>query len=1692
MGRRGFGHGVARQRPQTHGSLIGTSALGRLSPGVLWDGTEGSGFSSVPTDPERTTAKPALRLIEPPSQSFTNSLTVGALAFANNNGTLIDGIEKVRFHYEGNAIDVFGPTTRALQRADGSTFECLGYWIELLKPYHESGDAQLYIEAFASDPTMQNRIIGPYRFSPVDQLHDFDLTVSPSQPLSANNFHEVSDAIDFLKGEAARNPRILVTEPHPSGFYGLPLTLGIYGGGKGRCLIQASTPVTFGYPGFTNDAAAVMRPRYDGLHFQGSNITFDMRFVSHIVDEEMGELPWFDRVNFTISGEGRGEYWRKGTRPLPWIARNGAWWTECSFNNVKEPVIFSPLARGCIMEEGYGDVATDALCIIGNRIRDWTSAQVWQVNAEALSISGPADSTVSITGGNDTNGRVITAKVNGTSVDTFTVGSGETYFTGAAGDGYTVQDVADWINGLAGWSASVLDDTRRASALSLAGQKGAAVTDVDTSSAVTFVTYFDLHTDWYSQNQAGPEENVISFGNITSGFKGQSIFITADKGAKDFFFVNDAFDNEPDLNLSQLEGPHSHVVIAHVSSTTQNLLLRVQTDYDPDSYCLIANSAFSAITWSTIGTPDPDLTITNNVVDQGSPNPQFSTGTTVGGTPESKYVETAIGDFTAIGELLDNAKATAFTFDAEGRPRGGTEPAGAIGLGVAEAPEYPSPAPVVFAPPQEEETLKFASVRFPAENGEDANGVNGGLAIPNSNALLERASPGDTPLLATDGALAVLWKVPRKIYDGLKRSPIILGTDRSAASSAAANQLRLSYVSGADNSNPANVGKFRLFLQGAPANGSLNIYSDALPDSFSDWLMITPRVSAGSISLDVFDLASGVILAGPSTALPAGWAGVSAFARDLGLGIFRPDQFPQDHTDLFGNTGYARGECAGLLFLETSGSDEDWASFAKGSDPIGIWPGEVRAWFPLTDGTALDLARQSNLATDVAFSDDLVQLGTLLPGSTARGQSETQFLRVKDLPDPALIPVYHATMRGDFRVTLSMSGQTAGAAIEALFLDDADVIHQDWTNVGTAVSHGDVTVTANLEPRIYRAKFRIVGGNQCEVNSDIVVGPGIVFNGQSQCDFTFGLGLDELDGATTNFAFDAGVGERTFVAARSRVGTASLQKPALFRAAQKPGTVGDGFIAAANGLAASAPSHWPIILIETSVSGTTIADTLADDPSPTPTSSDNRDMADIYAITDLLMGRDAQDRAVITCWTQFWHSSGSVVAYAESFLPPLLDGTATTAVPVVDDYPYSGASIHPVFPFVHLEPNRIISASATSDPATTQDTRIEHQTRQNLRDNEGAFAYILGAPSDVHRLEQDIFTHPAPGERYGSRFVAENAIQSVKPVLGLAGGYEGPVAVQDAVFVDTDNLAIDVTFTGPAGFALGVLNEGTVSGFEVGDDVTGFTASIIADDIIRLTKHDGAWGSDIEVELKPGGPGNYGAGHDESAYVDGALVNTVDGCLVRGTGAAIVATGGGTNTTGPGDNPEEDLIAAMDVTGGQSAYHDYTLAGGSPWNSPDQTVNGNDHTQTISFRFPGSNGEFDGTTAANQAISGGLFTVTLAFTKNDASTRGFLVAISSNPGLQYLQGSNIPLPYTTKVDGVVIATENDLYNAFHQSGQVVVEMTGVDRDGDTILAIGRNSASAQGTIPKVAIIDEAAMGVQLEQARANALLAVVT
>lgn len=792
-------------------------------------------------------------------------------------------------------------------------------------------------------------------------------------------------------------------------------------------------------------------------------------------------------------------------------------------------------------------------------------------------------------------------------------------------------------------------------------------------------------------------------------------------------------------------------------------------------------------------------------------------------------------------------------------------------------------------------TPAFASVRMPPENGElnSAATGNGGLYIANTADLLKVSVAGDKPLFASAGAIAGIVRFPVRVYSGIRRGPIVLG-NFTLNSGTANRRISVGLISGADNGNLANRWKFRVRLIGEGGSfGTVDIYSAALPVEDCDTWLWAVRYDGTNFVVDAWNTLTGAKVAGTSVAKPGGWAGIATLTGDLGIGVARRDSsgtlastFPQDDTNVFGhvNIGYLRGEVGGTLFLEEAGSDAEWEDMALGADPATIWTDTIRAWYPMVSGGALSLAPVKNLASNVVVGN-LAQLGTVLPGSTLRRQTEAKYLSVKNLPDPAICGVRRATLdpanpgaaRGWFTATLTMAGQSAGQNIEALIWRASDnAVVLNWGTVGTSVASGDVTVRADLPPGTYRARFRI-GSDVCEFNADIVVAPVVLVNGQSQARYVFGLYLTELGVNTVlNTQWDAGVGERTYVAAKGN--TSSINPIAIWRAALTPAQVGDGIVAFANTIAASPdyPADWPIVVVDTSIGGTTIEDTLE--------TGGTRDMSDIYDIVEQFAGRDAGGQIDITSWVQYWHSSGSVTEYAQTFIPPMLDGTTVGSI-TPDDYFRSGLVIDPAFDFLHMEPNRNINTVLGASSNT--DSRTEHLVRANLRQQEPNYDYTIGAPCDVHRLTSNVFTHPDQNQTYGSPWVAEITAKSVLRMWGFAGGWAGPVAVASAQFTDGTRNVIDVTFTGPAGFALGVLNAGAISGFEVANDRSTFSAAIVGTNVVRLTKSSGSWSAGATVELKPGGPGDYGTGFDEAAFMNGALINTADGMLVRGTDAPV-------------------------------------------------------------------------------------------------------------------------------------------------------------------------------------------------------------
>jgi hypothetical protein len=681
----GFGPNSRKGRPFEAIAAVEAAALSLLEPGASWDGTLGSGFASVPSDPARTTAKPACRLLVPPDQFFTDELVVGVAAAANNAGSLYQnlGLAEVVFHFEGASHSVTEPTYCSFADDNGDEVTYLGWWIKLKKPASGSGSGNLYVEAVPADPSMQSRVTGPYAFHPREELHDVELTVAPTQSeVAGERYQSVSAAFSYIKAVSAENPRVHFAE---TGTFVLSGGGGTYAP-TGYCTITADVPVTFAKSGYSNDSQAIMRPLINGLWLKGTNITLDMRYVSEIYHENLPRDHVLSGINITNSApEGREALWRSGPRFIGWTVRGNAWFLECSASEVSNVCIDASLVRGGDYSQLSEDIFADARCIVGTAVTDHSDNGLNNdVPAMTVSYSGAeATATLERSGAVDPSNVLYTARW-GSSSASFNVGNTYNHYAGNTGDGYTIQDVADWLNGLgSGFTATVLDNSRRASAGTLAGLKGAGFGAADCKSApLTVMTSFDRHGDWFQQRYNNISENVIAYDNCSVGTQTQNIFISSNRDARDFVFFNCAFWNDPvasdywdpDILQSQLGRNNvtfSHVVIAHCTMANQAIALRTEmSGFDLDPYCLIANNALRDVAFS--GAEDTDVMVTGNHLHSGASGVAIAAGTSFGGDESDLFTDPANGNFAPDpqGALLQNLKTPAVSKDRNhnGRP----------------------------------------------------------------------------------------------------------------------------------------------------------------------------------------------------------------------------------------------------------------------------------------------------------------------------------------------------------------------------------------------------------------------------------------------------------------------------------------------------------------------------------------------------------------------------------------------------------------------------------------------------------------------------------------------------------------------------------------------------------------------------------------------------------------------------------------------------------------------------------------------------------------------------------------------------------------------------------------------------------------------------------------------------------------
>lgn len=678
----GFGQSPGARRSA---QLLGRGdGLPEVAPSSQWTGAAASGFSLIPNDPARTTAKPACRLLVPPGQRFTTTIAVGVAAFANDGGTLIGGIDRVRFHYEGSTIDLVEPSVYTFRAANGAIVSYYGYWAQLKRLGPDSGEALLYVEAIPADATMQARVIGPFSFYPHPTRHDREYTVDPQAPQSATNFHTFDAAVARVKADLPLNPR--VTFKRAMNDVAMTFAGTTYAPAGGYLTVEAEAPVTFGRTSIgitaTVDSDSNLRPRLTGLWLKGANITVDYAFVDSMFAED-GKDYVLDGINLTNS-RGAGSLWRGGPYFTGARVRGNPWFLECAISNLENVCAAANLVRGGVIRDVSRDIFADARCVVGTRVERHDDTG-FNDDTPALSVvynGSAATASVARSGAVDPNSATFTFKW-GTNSRTFVVGKTAANYARTTGDGYLFSDVVNFINATLkgldpGWSATLLETKgRRASSASLAGLKGQGFGDTSCKTTPrTIVSNFDAHGDWYQQRFNALTENVIAYRNVAFDMQTQNIFISSNLPARDYIFISNALGNDPvgsdyfietsvfsQIGRSNAANAMSHVVVAHCSMPNQGLTFRNDgttfSTYDP--YCLVANNVCRSLTKTTTTRPVGAM-IANNHIHAGQTALAEAVGTSTGGDKDSLFGGFGTGNFIPAGALLTNLKPPVVSF----------------------------------------------------------------------------------------------------------------------------------------------------------------------------------------------------------------------------------------------------------------------------------------------------------------------------------------------------------------------------------------------------------------------------------------------------------------------------------------------------------------------------------------------------------------------------------------------------------------------------------------------------------------------------------------------------------------------------------------------------------------------------------------------------------------------------------------------------------------------------------------------------------------------------------------------------------------------------------------------------------------------------------------------------------------------
>lgn len=628
-----------------------------MAPGALWTGVASSGFNSAPpVDPARVKAKPTLRLVTAPWQTFDGDFIVPF--FSDCNG----GVQQVVVSVEGNSVGIAAPVEIPYLKPDNTVGHWIAYAVKLdyaaCMAVAIDGAVEVYATAIPVRGDFQSRVIGPYRFYPrapgvgAGKRWAAEYTVGAAgqyqtiaAALQAVRQHPVSEAVSItllddgdypLSGQSPSLPRRNWVRLQVASGKAARLTRAVPGGFYGA------------------------RPYIDGLEFYGPNLTYDTRELLMSVESDWvagvrhnGNVVTLEGGVTTRGNQRRATGLGSGGKPL--------YLENMRTDGIQGPIARPTLASNSVFSTFSADAFQNAECthnIVIERLDYGTLREPQSQPAMTLAYNGSGVATLLVSGKTNSSTRTATLTVDDVVLGTykFLRGTGETNHTSMG------QFVA-WLNGFSDFVAVLLDDRARAAEIcdpTETSPLGTFSLVTLNATAQTFGWAVDAHVDGlqaYEDYHDGQIQNAfVTFRQISDGqlyfVGGQAPDITAT-------CIETESNSPQPCQISQNSlNPGAHHFIRNCSFAGSTFAIRTDLVPYPDTVNnAIRNCVFRKFDW--VGAATPYFVIdTIHAFDTASDSGLVINGTE-GGDRAVEIPGYASAVFTPkVGGLLMNADGT--------------------------------------------------------------------------------------------------------------------------------------------------------------------------------------------------------------------------------------------------------------------------------------------------------------------------------------------------------------------------------------------------------------------------------------------------------------------------------------------------------------------------------------------------------------------------------------------------------------------------------------------------------------------------------------------------------------------------------------------------------------------------------------------------------------------------------------------------------------------------------------------------------------------------------------------------------------------------------------------------------------------------------------------------------------------------